>query len=381
MHSDPYWSSLRGWENEKTVEHFIQYISKVVSELKHEVDYWIPLGEPVASIVAGGYLSGLFPPGFFLEGNRAKRVLHNLIEAHIQAYDKITEIDDVDGDGDGYPKKVGLAHLMIAVSPAKSKKVLGISIADNDKSAQNFDYFVNDYFLNAVINGEEDLNYLNNLQRYDRNSKDFLVHNDWKNKADFIGVDYYRRVYVYNSKIVSLSSAKFVGGAFISDLKTKTDQLHGILNDLGWEIYPEGLYHLIMKIRKQWNKPILITENGIADRSDKYRAQFIVSHLRQVTRAINHGANIIGYLHWSFMDNYEWQEGLRPEGKFGLFRINYHEHDLIRNPTNGAQAFKFIIRESLEKNKSGLVSESTIAKAEEKFGSFNDDGSSVTTPK
>ena len=109
--SDPYWNSLRGWENEATVRHFIQYISKVVSELKHEVDYWITLGEPVASVVGGGYLSGVFPPGFFLDGNRTKKALHNLIEAHVQAYDKITEIDNVDIDGDGCPKHVGLAHL------------------------------------------------------------------------------------------------------------------------------------------------------------------------------------------------------------------------------------------------------------------------------
>ncbi len=378
--SDSYWNSLRGWENEETVEQFIQYVSKVVSELKHEVDYWITLGEPVASVAAGGYLSGLYPPGFFLDGDRIKKVLHNLIEAHVRAYDKITEIDVEDSDGDGCPKKVGVAHLMMTVSPARTMEVLGRLIGNNDKSAKNFDYFVNDYFLNAIINGEEDLNYLYNLQRYNKKSKDFLVRNDWKNKADFIGVDYYRRIYVYDNKIVSLSSAKFVGGAPISDLETNNHQPHGILNDLGWEIYPAGLYDLIMKIKKQWNKPILVAENGIADKSDKYRAQFIVAHLRQVRRAINDGANIIGYLHWSLMDNYEWQEGFRPESKFGLFRINYNGNDPVRNPTIGAQAFKLIISESLRDNKNGLVSESAIAKAEEEFGSFNDDGSAVISP-
>ena len=223
-------------------------------------------------------------------------------------------------------------------------------------SAKNFDYFINDYFLNAVVNGEEDLNYLISLQRNNKNSSNFLVHDGWKDKIDFIGIDYYRRVYVYDSKIVSLSSAKFAGGAPINNLNI-SNQPHGILNDLGWEIYPEGLYHLIMRIKKQWNKPILIAENGIADKSDKYRAQFIVSHLRQVRRAINHGANIIGYLHWSLMDNYEWQEGYRPEGKFGLFYVDYHSNDLIRHSTTGAQAMKLIIRESQEENEYGLVSD------------------------
>jgi beta-glucosidase/6-phospho-beta-glucosidase/beta-galactosidase len=53
------------------------------------------------------------------------------------------------------------------------------------------------------------------------------------------------------------------------------------------------------------NIPILITENGIADKSDRYRAPFIIAHLQQIKQAIDNGANIIGYLHWSLMDNYE----------------------------------------------------------------------------
>jgi beta-glucosidase/6-phospho-beta-glucosidase/beta-galactosidase len=102
---------------------------------------------------------------------------------------------------------------------------------------------------------------------------------------DFIGINYYRRVYVYYSNIVALSSARFTGGALVNDLRIKGNnhpQSHGILNDLGWEIYPQGLYNLIIHIMNQWGKdiPVLITESGIADKSDKYRAPFIVSHLR-----------------------------------------------------------------------------------------------------
>ena len=103
---DPYWKSLRGWENCKTVNVFIKFVEKVVQELKDKVDCWITLGEPVASIVVLGYLSGIWPPGFFLDGDRAKRVLHNLIETHVEAYNVITNTDDVDADGDGFSKKV-----------------------------------------------------------------------------------------------------------------------------------------------------------------------------------------------------------------------------------------------------------------------------------
>ena len=339
---DAYWKSLRGWENEETVKEFAKFVTKIVQELKDQVDFWITLTEPVASIIGVGYIAGLWPPGFFLDGDRAKKVLHNLIEAHVHAYDRITSLDDIDSDEDGVAKKVGFSHLIMSISHASPTKLLGTTMKKNREAAKNFDYLINDYFINAVVNGEEDLNYLNTLERHNENSSDFLVHNHWKNKVDFIGIDYYRHVYIYYSNIVALSSARFVGGALINDLQMKGHhKTHGILNDLGWRIYPEGLYNLIIRIKNQWKKNdlhILITENGVADKNDRYRAPFIVSHLKQVKRAIDDGANVIGYLHWSFMDNYEWLDNYRPEAKFGLFSIDlkrsddtgsdgeYHEH-------------------------------------------------------
>jgi beta-glucosidase/6-phospho-beta-glucosidase/beta-galactosidase len=174
-----------------------------------------------------------------------------------------------------------------------------------------------------------------------------------------------------------------VGGAPINDLNVETNQPHGILNDLGWEIYPKGLYNLIMMIKTQWNKPVLITENGIADKSDKYRAPFIVAHLQEVKHAIDDGADVIGYLHWSFMDNYEWLDNYRPEGKFGLFSIDRsigernEKSYLSRQKTKGAEAFESIIKESLSQSKYGVVTDSAIAAAENKFGKFAEDGSHI----
>jgi beta-glucosidase len=164
---------------------------------------------------------------------------------------------------------------------------------------------------------------------------------------------------------------------------------HHILNDLGWEIYPEGLYQLIMHVKNQRNKPVFITENGIADRSDRYRAPFIVAHLQQIMRAINEGADAMGYLHWSLMDNYEWQEGYRPEAKFGLFRINRdvsdgkqqqlkQQPDFTRHITKGAEAFKIIVEESLNQSNGVVIANSAILKAKEKFGIVMANGSNIT---
>jgi beta-glucosidase len=385
--TDPYWKSLRGWENYKTVEEFVKFVERIVQELKDQVDYWITLNEPVASVVGVGYITGLWPPGFFLDGKRAKVVLHNLIEAHVQAYNRITAIDNIDADEDGFPSKVGFAHLMMDVTPSRSAKILGINMKDNIKAARNFSYFINDYFMNAVTNGEEDLNYLNTLQIHNKESKNFIIHQEWKDKLDFIGVDYYRRVHVYHSNILALSSARFVGGAFTDDITASNNknQTNSLVNDLGWEIYPAGLHNLLMHIKNKWNKSVLITENGIADKNDRNRAPFIVGHLQEVKRAIQGGADIFGYLHWSLMDNYEWQEGYRPEARFGLFQIDRHKNNrsqqvFNRSITRGAEAFRIIIEESCSQNHRGIISDSAILNAIEKFGIISSDGSNITTP-
>ena len=66
---------------------------------------------------------------------------------------------------DGITKKVGVSHFMVSVSPDKSSWPFGIGQKRNSQAADNFRYFINDYFLNAVINGEEDLNYLETLKK------------------------------------------------------------------------------------------------------------------------------------------------------------------------------------------------------------------------
>jgi beta-glucosidase/6-phospho-beta-glucosidase/beta-galactosidase len=102
-----------------------------------------------------------------------------------------------------------------------------------------------------------------------------------------------------------------------------------------------------------------------------------------VKRAIQGGADIIGYLHWSLMDNYEWQEGYRPEARFGLFKIDRNKNNnrnqpvFNRNITRGAEAFKIIIEESCSQNHRGIITDSAILNAIEKFGIISSDGSNI----
>jgi len=92
------------------------------------------------------------------------------------------------------------------------------------------------------------------------------------------------------------------------------------LSDMGWELYPKALYYGLLDIRK-YNKPVYITENGLADREDRYRAWFIKENLKSVASAMEEGLDVRGYLYWSLLDNFEWDKGFWP--RFGLVEIDY----------------------------------------------------------
>jgi beta-glucosidase len=92
------------------------------------------------------------------------------------------------------------------------------------------------------------------------------------------------------------------------------------VNDLGWYMEPEGLYPIIMRIWSHYKKPILITENGVADARDEYRRWWLEETFVALERAVSEGADIRGYLHWSLLDNFEWKYGWWP--KFGLVAVN-----------------------------------------------------------
>ena len=116
-------------------------------------------------------------------------------------------------------------------------------------------------------------------------------------------------------------------------------------NDMGWDIYPKGIYNVLIELKK-YSKPIYITENGLADAVDTKRAKFIKEHLQWVLRAIhpvrslahasgvspkdlgeatsngvNDGVDVRGYFYWSLLDNFEWAHGFDP--RFGLVEMNY----------------------------------------------------------
>lgn len=118
--------------------------------------------------------------------------------------------------------------------------------------------------------------------------------------TDFIGLNYY-------------FSDLYVG------LRIKNTREH--LSDMGWERRPEDLEWVLRRLHKRHGFPILITESGVADRADIYRREWIVKSLVAIHNAMQDGTDVIGYLHWAMMDNFEWSYGRWP--RFGLVEIDY----------------------------------------------------------
>lgn len=111
-----------------------------------------------------------------------------------------------------------------------------------------------------------------------------------------------------------------------------------MFSDLNWEIYPYGIYRILMKL-KEHNLPIYITENGVADADDNCRADFISDHLSWVSDAIADGADVRGYFYWSLLDNFEWDKGFWP--RFGLVEVDYWTMERKIRPS--AHTYKEII--------------------------------------
>lgn len=121
---------------------------------------------------------------------------------------------------------------------------------------------------------------------------------------DFIGFNYYFAD--YRRRLTSL----------FADANPKKP-----VNDLGWYMEPSGVEWVIREVSKRYKGvPIIITENGVADMNDTIREWWLTETITAMSNVLKDGIPLIGYLHWSLLDNFEWQFGWFP--KFGLISVN-----------------------------------------------------------
>lgn len=123
----------------------------------------------------------------------------------------------------------------------------------------------------------------------------------------------------------------------------KRDNPKAPINDLGWYMEPEGLYPLLLRAwAHNKGKPIIVTENGVADEQDQYRQWWLQETIISMERAISEGVDVAGYFHWSLLDNFEWSYGWWP--KFGLVSVD-HKNGMKREIRPSARKYAEFIKE------------------------------------
>lgn len=294
-----------GWRNRNTIDYFAEYASYLFATLGDRVKKWITHNEPWV-VAFAGHFQGRHAPGL-CDLPLAVQVTHHLLLSHAKAVERYRSSKYGDG-------KIGITLNLYPTYPASET-------AADQKAAVLIDGHHNRWFLDPVFKGTypEDL-----LELYQKSlSAPVLLPGDMEfiaaNAIDFLGVNYYSR------KVVRYSAIHPV----LQFVEVKPEGAE--YTEMNWEVYPRGLYDLLIRISRDYHNPeIYITENGAAfkDRepgsgivADDERLEFLKQHFAAAHRAIRDGVRLNGYYVWSLMDNFEWAHGYSK--RFGVIYIDY----------------------------------------------------------
>jgi beta-glucosidase len=304
--TNPIWLAERdGWANQEVVPLFERYAAKVVATLGDLCQVWCTINEP--NIYAThAYMLGKWSPGE-KDLLKAIRVTLNQVKAHAAAYRAIHRLQ---------PKaQVGIVKHMAAFDPANPD-----SAADRWVAAIR-DTLFHWRFMDAVIEGRLKFPFGFGIGRYAP-----AIHSN-----DFIGLNYYGRhpLRFDPSSPGTLFAGETQVPPEIAWPEPWTDR----------EIYPAGL-HRFLTLLTTYDKPLYVTENGIADSGDEIRPGFLLTHLAALHRAIRRGVDVRGYYYWTLVDNYEWVEGWTTP--FGLIALDPATQG--RTPRRSAELYAEVAR-------------------------------------
>lgn len=273
--SHPQWfEDLKSFEKVENIDIFIRFVDFVVKRLGHLVSNFCTINEPNVYAV-NGYFFGEWlqeEKNFF----KTIKVLNVLAACHIKAFEHINMIFKENGWKSPH---INFALHMRYFEPYKNNFI--------DKTgAKTLNFLFQTGVYRAFAKGEFKFPFRNLLKI----KKGVYINS--------IGVNYYSRGLVKN---------------FNDVVKEDT-----IKNDLGWEIYPEGIVKCAQMLYDILPLPIQIIENGTCDNTDNFRTKFIYDHLCQIVKS---ELPFTHYYHWCFTDNFEWKEGELP--RFGIVHIDY----------------------------------------------------------
>ncbi len=283
-----------GWANRDTVHRFVEYACHVAQRMGDRVAAITTHNEPWVMATLG-HETGEFAPGI---KNRAiaMRVSHHLLLSHGLAVQALR--------AQGCKSKLGIVLNLSPVVPATD--------TPEDKAfAQLKDGKLVRWYMDPLFNKGYPADVLAYLDNDAPKVKDGDLR-DIATPMDFLGVNYYSR------KVVSASGHWDVHKGGLP------------FTDMGWEIYPEGLTELLLRLNRDYVlPPIYVTENGAAFKDamtegqihDTRRVDFIARHIDAVGAAMAQGVRIEGYMVWSLLDNFEWASGY--EKRFGIIHVDY----------------------------------------------------------
>jgi len=290
-----------GWPNRDSVGWFTDYAAVVSARLGDRVHYWITHNEPHVAAFEG-YGTGRHAPGL-CDPKAALQAAHHLLLSHGLAVPVLRENGDE-------RTQVGITLNLTWVDAASDRPA-------DVEAARRFDGAVNRLFLDALFKGAYPADFL----AYTRDMAPRIESDDLLQISapiDFLGVNYYSRSLIADDPKGGLLAARQVVPAYAE------------LTEMGWEVYPEGLYKLLRRVHDDHRpRALYITENGcaVADRvvdgrvHDDRRIAYLREHLLQARRAIDEGVPLRGYFVWSLLDNFEWAFGYSK--RFGLVYVDY----------------------------------------------------------
>lgn len=293
-----------GWANRETADAFAEYADVMFDALGDDVPIWITLNEPWVSAIVG-HLYGVHAPGI-RDLQRMLDASHHLLLSHGLAVERYRSR--------GLAGRIGITLDQHPTSPATDGEADRIA-------ALGAEQFTNLWYRDPILRGTQPEHLSAVFQRAGGNPTAAVRAGDFEitsRPIDFLGINYYTR------NVVSASDDGFGWTVLPGDPSLPSTQI-------GWEVYPDGLYELLTSItRDHPSLPLYVTENGCAlddvmssDGSvdDRARIDYLRGHLAAAQRAIDDGVDLRGYFAWSLMDNFEWAFGYRP--RFGLVYVDY----------------------------------------------------------